>query len=287
VKRPSPARQIHDLIEHALAEDLATAGDITSAAIFSPSDIAAAVIKSKATGVLSGTFLLQPLFTRIDPTVTLTLPSSDGDRLEKGSEICRLAGSVQSILAGERIALNFLQHLSGIASATAQFASAIAHTRARLLDTRKTTPGLRFIEKMAVRHGGGTNHRSGLFDMMLIKDTHVKRAGGVTAALSKALAARAGKKAPAIEVEVQSVDECVEALALCPDRIMLDNMELDDMRRCVDMVRLAGAKVELEASGGVTRETIVAIAETGVDFISCGAITHSAPALDIHLVIVE
>ena len=203
-----------------------------------------------------------------------------------GTEICRLDGPVISILAGERTALNFLQRLSGIATLTAEYAAAISHTKTRLLDTRKTGPGLRLLEKMAVRHGGGANHRSGLFDMMLIKDTHVKRAGGVAAALRKAMDFRGNKKEPTIEVEVQSVDECIEAIALGPDRIMLDNMNTDDIRRCVEMVRLSGAKVELEASGGITLETIAKIAETGVDFISCGALTHSAPALDIHLVIV-
>lgn len=282
----SSSRQISDILDRALAEDLAGGGDITSRAIFSPDDRAKALIKSKAPGVLSGVSLLTPLFAKLDTGVTLDLRANDGDLLQPGTEICRLDGPVISILAGERTALNFLQRLSGIATLTAGYAGAIKHTKTRLLDTRKTGPGLRVLEKMAVRHGGGANHRSGLFDMMLIKDTHVKRAGGVAAALRKALEFRGNIKEPKIEVEVQSIDECVEAIALDPDRIMLDNMSTDDMRRCVEMVRLSGAKVELEASGGITLESIAKIAETGVDFISCGALTHSAPALDIHLIIV-
>ncbi|MBN2189287.1 MAG: nicotinate-nucleotide diphosphorylase (carboxylating), partial [Chitinispirillaceae bacterium] len=167
-----------------------------------------------------------------------------------------------------------------------RYVAAIAHTRATLLDTRKTTPGLRYFEKLAVRHGGGANHRFGLFDMMLIKDTHVKRAGGVGPALKKALAARGNATLPAIEVEVQTMAEFETALALRPDRIMLDNMDLDAMRSCVEKTVASGARVELEASGTITLDTIAAVAETGVDFISCGAITHSAPAPDLHLIIV-
>lgn len=278
--------QINTLLDRALAEDLADAGDITSKAIFDPGDTARALIKSKAPGVLSGVFLLAPLFARLDPKVTLDIRANDGDLLAPGTEICRLDGPVISILSGERIALNLLQRLSGIATMTATYVAAIKHTKTRLLDTRKTAPGLRLPEKMAVQHGGGVNHRFGLFDMILIKDTHVKRAGGVTAALRKAMTVRGDTSHPKIEVEVQNVEECIEAIALAPDRIMLDNMSIDDMRRCVELIRLSGAKIELEASGGITLESIGKIAETGVDFISCGVLTHSAPALDIHLVII-
>lgn len=285
VMHDSSAQQINDILDRALAEDLASGGDITSKAIFSPDDTAKALIKSKSPGVLSGVYLLAPLFAKLDPKVTLDIRANDGDLLTPGTEICRLDGPVISILSGERIALNLLQRLSGIATMTATYVAAIKHTKTRLLDTRKTAPGLRLPEKMAVRHGGGVNHRFGLFDMILIKDTHVKRAGGVTAALRKAMDVRGGSSHPKIEVEVQSIEECVEALALGPDRIMLDNMSVDDMRRCVELIRLSGAAIELEASGGITLETIGKIAETGVDYISCGALTHSAPALDIHLVI--
>jgi nicotinate-nucleotide pyrophosphorylase (carboxylating) len=192
---------------------------------------------------------------------------------------------VRSILAGERVALNFLQRLSGIAALTARYAAAIRHTSATILDTRKTTPCLRALEKLAVRHGGGENHRAGLFDMMLIKDTHVRQCGGVTAALKKAIASRGRAGEPEIEVEVQSAAEFAEALALRPDRIMLDNMSADDMRGCVEKMLSCGMRVELEASGNISLDNAAEFAETGVDFISCGAITHSAKALDIHLVI--
>jgi nicotinate-nucleotide pyrophosphorylase (carboxylating) len=274
-----------DLIECAINEDLGAAGDITSTALFAPDDAATAVIRSKSPGVLSGCYFLKPLFHRIDPSLSVEPLLPDGAALSCGSEICRLNGPVNAIIGGERIALNLLQRMSGIATLTACYVAAIAHTRATLLDTRKTTPGLRYFEKMAVRHGGGANHRFGLFDMVLIKDTHVKRAGGIAPALEKALARRGSATSPAIEVEVQNTTEFETALALRPDRIMLDNMNLDDMRSCVEKTLACGARVELEASGAVTLESIAAVAETGVDFISCGAITHSAPALDIHLII--
>ncbi|MGA3051677.1 MAG: carboxylating nicotinate-nucleotide diphosphorylase [Chitinispirillaceae bacterium] len=278
-------RCIDGLLDRAIDEDLGRGGDCTSNALFSENDRAEGVIRSKEAGVLSGMFLLSPLFLKIDPSIAIVMLLDDGNALARGSEICRVQGSARGILAGERIALNFLQRLSGIATLTSRYCAAIAHTGARLLDTRKTTPGLRFLEKLAVRHGGGANHRFGLFDMMLIKDTHVKRCGGVTAALEKALRSRGSSPAPKIEVEVRSVEEFGEALRLLPDRIMLDNMSLDAMRQCVEKKRASGAAVELEASGNITLDTIAAVAGTGVDFISCGAITHSARALDIHLII--
>ena len=277
---------IDDLLDRALAEDLGAEGDITSEAIFTPADTSRALIRCKASGILSGVSLLPPLFLKIDPSVILELLLDDGAVLSPGSDICRFSGPVRGILAGERVALNFLQRLSGIATLTSRYAAAIAHTPARLLDTRKTTPTLRSLEKAAVRHGGGFNHRFGLFDMMLIKDTHVKRAGSVDAAARKALNWRGQKAFPKIEVEVQTLDEFREALALHPNRIMLDNMSIDDLRHCVALRRSSSVTVELEASGSITLDTIAAVAETGVDFISCGSITHSAPALDLHLIIV-
>jgi nicotinate-nucleotide pyrophosphorylase (carboxylating) len=276
---------IDELLDRAIDEDLGGGGDCTSNALFSESDQAEGVIRSKEAGVLSGAFLLSPLFSKIDPSIAVVMLLDDGKALSRGSEICRVRGPVRGILAGERIALNFMQRLSGIATLTSRYCAAIAHTGARLLDTRKTTPGLRFAEKLAVRHGGGANHRFGLFDMMLIKDTHIKRCGGVTAALEKALRSRGSAPAPKIEVEVRSVEEFGEALRLLPDRIMLDNMSLDAMRQCVEKKLAVGAAVELEASGNITLDTIAAVAGTGVDFISCGSITHSAKALDIHLIV--
>jgi nicotinate-nucleotide pyrophosphorylase (carboxylating) len=212
----------------------------------------------------------------------------DGSALETGTRICELSGPVRSILAGERVALNFLQHLSGVATATSRLVRLIAHTRAKLLDTRKTTPLLRFLEKEAVVHGGGAKHRFGLFDMVLIKDTHVKAAGGVQPAVVRAQEYVLANGLPvAIEVETQTMDEFREALECRPQRIMLDNMTIDNMAACVILRDTSGVSVELEASGNVSSDTIVKIAETGVDFISAGSITHSAPALDIHLIIEE
>ncbi len=273
-------------IDAALKEDLGTNGDITSDAVFSDSDQAQAVIKSKAEGVCSGMYLLKPLFTKINDKLHVECKLADGDKLQKGTVLCTLYGPVKAILAGERVALNFLQRLSGIATMTSKYVEAIAHTNTKLLDTRKTTPMLRYFEKLAVLHGGGCNHRFGLFDMILIKDTHVKRSGGVGKALMNALNFRGNDTSIKIEVEVQSVAELEEALRFNPDRIMLDNMSIADMKRSVEIVQLSGKQAELEASGNITLTTITAVAETGVDFISCGSLTHSAPSLDIHLVIV-
>jgi nicotinate-nucleotide pyrophosphorylase (carboxylating) len=279
-------KQMSELLDCALAEDLGNGGDCTSNALFSQKDIGSAVIKSKEKGVLSGAYLLAPLFAKIDPLLSVTVLLADGALLAPGAEICRLKGPVRSILAGERVALNFLQRLSGIATLTARYAAAIRHTKAKLLDTRKTTPGLRALEKLAVRHGGGENHRAGLFDMMLIKDTHSKQCGGVTAAIKKAMASRGNAGNLKIEIEVQNASEFAEALALRPDRIMLDNMSIDEIRECVEkMSKSRGMRIELEASGNISLDNAAEVAGTGVDFISCGALTHSAKALDIHLVI--
>jgi len=277
---------IEETIRQALAEDLSNTGDITSNALFSETDVAGAVIRSKAAGVLSGCDLIQPIFNQCDPRIDVLVQAHDGDVLMPGTVIAELSGPVRGILAGERICLNFLQRLSGIATVTSRYVAAIAHTTSRLLDTRKTTPGLRYFEKAAVVHGGGCNHRFGLFDMMLIKDTHVKRSGGVVPALERAYAYRSKALSPfAIEIEVQSMAEFNDALRLAPDRIMLDNMSNDEMRSCVILRNNARSRCELEASGNVTLATIASVAETGVDFISVGALTHSAPSLDIHLVI--
>jgi nicotinate-nucleotide pyrophosphorylase (carboxylating) len=277
---------LDSLIRQALAEDLGDRGDLTSQALFDARDNARAVIESKSDGVLSGVRVLEPLFHRLDHMLAVNVLLNDGAALAPGTRICELAGPLRAILAGERVALNFLQRLSGVASAARRLASMIAHTRARLLDTRKTTPLLRMLEKEAVVHGGGNNHRFGLFDMILIKDTHIKAAGGVGPAVRKAQEYKRRTKAGVkIEVETQTIEEFQTALACGPDRIMLDNMSVADMAACVKLRSASGVRVELEASGNVNAETIAAIAETGVDFISAGSITHSAPALDIHLVI--
>jgi nicotinate-nucleotide pyrophosphorylase (carboxylating) len=219
----------------------------------------------------------------VDNAIVCRPECEDGSRLSRGTVIARLEGPVRGVLAGERVILNILQRLSGVATLTARMAAAIGAHPARLLDTRKTTPGMRSLEKKAVRDGGGTNHRFGLFDMVLIKDTHVKAAGGVGEAIRRVRKARQGLPVVKIEAEVQSEVEFREALGEKPDIIMLDNMDCAAMAACVRQAR--GSGVLLEASGNVTLETIGAVAATGVDFISTGSVTHSAPALDIHLVI--
>lgn len=278
--------EIRSILKNALREDLDEAGDITSQAIFKETDFAKAQIRSKATGVLSGAYLIKPLFELVDSTVEVELLCDDGQALTPGRKICSLSGPVRAILAGERTILNLLQKLSGIATITSSMVTELANTNTRLLDTRKTTPGIRLLEKKAVVHGGGSNHRFGLFDMILIKDTHVRRAGGVEEALSKALKWRGEKKIPLIEIEVQSVEEFLQAATLGgADRIMLDNMTSEEIKMCVEERNGRTLPVSLEVSGNVTAQTLPAVANTGVDFISSGAITHSAPALDIHLVI--
>jgi nicotinate-nucleotide pyrophosphorylase (carboxylating) len=282
----SAARALISIIDQALAEDLGRTGDITSRALFDAHETARAAIISKSAGILSGAQVIRPLFGRLNRSLSVKVLLKNGAPLAAGSRICELSGPVRAILAGERVALNFLQHLSGVATATNTLTRLISHTKAKLLDTRKTTPLLRALEKEAVVHGGGLNHRFGLFDMVLIKDTHVKAAGGVVPAVRNARAfVKKSGRTTKIEVETQSVGEFTDALSCRPYRIMLDNMSIADMAVCVRLVKKSGVHVELEASGNVTADTIVNIAETGVDFISVGSITHSAPALDIHLVI--
>lgn len=278
---------LDNLLRLGLEEDLGDEGDVTSRAVLEGSTQGEAVIQSKQRGIVSGTDLLAPLFRKIDPDLSVRLLIKEGDPLEAGTEICRISGELASILAGERIALNFLQRLSGIATRTACLASLARGTRAVILDTRKTTPGLRSLEKRAVRAGGGGNHRFGLFDMILIKDTHVRACGGPGAAVKKALAFRSRRPDLRIEVEVQSDAEFREALAAGPDRIMLDNMTPETMAACVQVRNENAPGIELEASGNVTEKTLREIAETGVDFISVGGLTHSARALDIHLVVLR
>jgi nicotinate-nucleotide pyrophosphorylase (carboxylating) len=284
---PDDVSRVESHIAAALREDLGPAGDITSQAIFSAGEAASSIIKCKSPGVLSGVSLLPIIYRQIDPELVLTMRAHDGQRAASGTEICRLHGSIQSILAGERVALNYLQRLSGIATLTARFVAAMQSSPALLLDTRKTTPTLRYLEKRAVQDGGGRNHRFGLYDMVLIKDTHVKAAGGVANAIRKARAFLSGKSLNLrIEAEVQTEEEFLEALEEKPDVIMLDNISAETMARCVAVRDERKSPIKLEASGNVDLQNIAAIAETGVDFISSGSITHSAPALDIHLVIV-
>lgn len=268
--------QIKKLIEHALAEDIGP-GDITTEATIPKTSTSSAVMLAKQELVLAGLDVSREVFLQLDPDVQFTAYAKDGDRMHAGTEIARLSGNTRALLMGERVALNLLQHMSGIATLTAKYVEKVSGTKARILDTRKTLPGLRQLEKYAVRIGGGKNHRIGLYDMVLIKDNHIKAAGGIAKAIE---AARKRSGQLKIEVETRNLDEVREALAAKADIIMLDNMQIDTMQVAVKTV---GGRALVEASGNVTLELIRRIAETGVDFISSGSLTHSAPAADISM----
>ena len=265
-------------VRAALDEDLGRLGDITSAAVVPADATARGAIVTRRPGVLAGMALAEAAFLTVDPGVAFRAKARDGEAVGAGAVVARVDGEARAILAAERVALNFLCHLSGIATATAALVARVAHTSARITDTRKTTPGLRALEKYAVRCGGGWNHRFGLDDAILIKDNHIAVAGGVIPAIERARAA-AGHMVK-VEVEVANLDQLTEAMVAGPDVVMLDNMTPADMREAVQLV--AGRAV-VEASGNVTPETVAAIADTGVDVISSGWITHSASALDLAL----
>jgi nicotinate-nucleotide pyrophosphorylase (carboxylating) len=267
------------LVQRALAEDVGE-GDVTAEATVSADARALARIVQKAPGVVYGLELAERAFRALDPEVVFVREVAEGVWREDGGAVLTVRGSARALLAAERTALNFLGRLSGVATLTARYVAALEGTGARVLDTRKTTPGLRMVEKAAVWAGGGTNHRIGLFDELLIKENHIAAAGGITEAVRRARAAR--PDLPAVEVEVRDVDELDEALAARATRVLLDNMDLAQLRAAVE--RTAG-RAWVEASGGATLETIVEIAATGVDFISVGALTHSAPALDLSLLL--
>jgi nicotinate-nucleotide pyrophosphorylase (carboxylating) len=275
-----------DLIERALAEDLGD-GDLTTRAVVPDGARGRAVIRQKQPGVVAGLGVARTVFERVDPKLAFAAHCPEGKWREAGA-VAEITGAAASILAAERVALNFLGRLSGVATLTARYVRAVEGTGARILDTRKTTPGLRELEKAAVRAGGGTSHRSGLYDGILVKENHAVLAGGVGEAARRALEAAsdlahaAGRESILVEVECATLDELKEALAAGVARILVDNMSPDELRRAVE---LAGGRAELEASGGVTLETARAVAETGVDYISVGALTHSAPALDLSLLI--
>ena len=264
------------LIELAFAEDIGP-GDATSEAVLPASLSVRARMVAKHPGVVAGLPVAQAVFSRVDPGLSFTPRIEDGDRVEPDDIIAEIGGSARSMLTAERTALNFLQRLSGIATLTRRFVDAVAGTGTTVLDTRKTHPGYRALEKYAVRMGGGRNHRMSLFDMVLIKDNHIAAAGSITAAVERA---RTVHPELPCEVEVKDLDELREALTLDVDRIMLDNMSLEEMRAAV---AVAAGRVPLEASGNVDLERVRGIAATGVDFISIGALTHSAPALDISM----
>lgn len=277
------------LVSFALAEDVGS-GDVTAKATVKEGRKARARIVARQDGVLSGREAVDAVFCELEGGVTVTWSAEDGDRLYAGTEIASLAGELSSLLAGERVALNFLGHLSGIATFTRQFVEKIDGHQAKILDTRKTLPGLRHLQKYAVRCGGGDNHRLGLYDMVLVKENHIKAAGGLLEATQAALAFAAGTRPRlAVEVEVQTVEDAALAAELTVDRVMLDNMSVPDMLTAVlrirDISAESGKFVGVEASGNVTLDNVFAIAETGVDFISVGALTHSAPAFDFSFLI--
>ncbi|MGA2395101.1 MAG: carboxylating nicotinate-nucleotide diphosphorylase [Candidatus Lustribacter sp.] len=267
-----------DFLRAALREDLGRAGDITTDAIVPAAAIGTADAVGRATGVVSGLEAFARTFTLVDERVVVQLHAADGDRVEKGTPIARVHGPLRAILAAERTALNLLGHLSGVATATDRLVRAVAGTSAAIIDTRKTTPGMRALEKAAVRHGGGSNHRFGLDDAILIKDNHVAIAGGIRQSI-EAARAYAGHLVK-IEVEVDSLEQLDEALAARADIVLLDNFSIEQTRAAV--VRTAGRAL-LESSGGIDETTVRAVAETGVDLISSGALTHSVRVLDIGL----
>jgi nicotinate-nucleotide pyrophosphorylase (carboxylating) len=265
-----------ELIDAALEEDVGS-GDVTTELLVPERATGRATLTQKAPGVIAGLRVAEAVFHRVDPTVRWHTHVEEGVWREEGGLVAELAGASRSILTAERVALNFLQRLSGVATLTARYVREVSGTEARILDTRKTTPGLRVLEKQAVLMGGGHNHRSGLFDAILVKENHAAMAGGVGEATRRALTASLP-----VEIECSSIEEVREALDAGAPRILLDNMTNDQLREAVALV---AGRAELEASGGVTLETVRGIAETGVDFISVGALTHSAPALDVSLIL--
>ena len=275
---PLPDLLIEPVVRAALAEDLGRAGDVTAMACMPADARFEGVFAARREGRIAGLDCARVAVRLLDPDARFEIVTPDGADAEAGAVLAHVAGNARALLTTERVALNLMQRLSGVASLTRAFVRAVEGTRARIVDTRKTTPGLRALEKHAVRCGGGLNHRFGLDDAILIKDNHVAVCGGVGPALARARAA-AGWLTK-IEVEVDGLAQLEQALPYRPDVILLDNFSLEDLRAGVAMT--AGA-AKLEASGGVTLETVRAIAETGVDAISVGAITHSAPSLDIGL----
>jgi len=271
--------EIEQAVRRALDEDLGRAGDITSAATIPAGKKAKARLVARKAGVLAGLACAAQSFRAIDASVSFRTRMRDGAKLAANAAIADIEGSAVAILSGERVALNFVGHLSGIATLTAAYVAKLAHTGAKITDTRKTLPGLRALEKYAVRCGGGANHRFGLDDAVLIKDNHIAVAGSVAAALQAARAA-VGHLVK-VEIEVDSLDQLAQVLNTGgADAVLFDNMDAATLKRAVDMAR---GKLVTEASGGVTLETVARIAETGVEVISVGALTHSAPALDVAL----
>lgn len=268
-------QELEYIIEHAFREDIG-GGDITTNNLVPESSVAKASMTAKANGVIAGLPIAEKVFKKLDPNLIWEPLVTDGDFITKGDVIVEMEGSFRALLTGERLALNLMQRMSGIASETAKYVAEVKHTNVQILDTRKTVPGLRSLDKYAVKTGGGTNHRIGLYDLVMIKDNHIKIAGGITAAVEQIR-----KAIPShikVEVETTNINEVKEALVAGADIIMLDNMSNEDMNKAVQLV---DGKAKTEASGNMSLERLKGVAETGVDFISIGALTHSVKALDI------
>ncbi len=268
--------EIREIVQRALAEDIGP-GDVTSAPIIPPTTHLQGAFLVKAPGVVAGLEVVGEVLAQVDPKILFTPLVAEGSEVAVGDVVALAEGDGPGLLIAERTALNFLQRMSGIATATRRYVRAVAGTKAKILDTRKTAPGLRVLDKLAVALGGGHNHRFGLYDMVLIKDNHIEAAGSITRAVHLV---RQRHQGLAIEVEVTTLEQLEEALALGVERIMLDNMSLEMMR---EAVQRAAGRVELEASGGITLQNVAEVAATGVDYISVGALTHSVTALDISL----
>ena len=272
----------HELIRMALQEDIGE-GDVTSAYFIPEDKMARAFLSVRHEGVVSGVSIAEKVFTEVDPTLEVQVLVEDGSRVGEGALLMCIEGKARSILTAERTALNFLQRLSGVATLTARYVEEVKHTRARILDTRKTTPGYRSLEKQAVLDGGGTNHRMGLYDRAMVKDNHLAAEGGLESLQAAIRLVKSEKSHVEVELEADRLEQVADFLELeGVDYILLDNMSLVDLREAVVLGK-KNPKIRLEASGGVNLNTVRDIAETGVDFISVGALTHSAPALDIGL----
>jgi nicotinate-nucleotide pyrophosphorylase (carboxylating) len=268
---------IKPIIDYALREDIGS-GDITTNSII-PIDLqSTATMTAKSTGIIAGITVAEYIFKLLDPNITLKAFVQDGQSVNKGELILEITGSYRTLLTGERLALNFMQRMSGIATMTHNCVKELIGTKAQILDTRKTAPGLRLLDKYAVRMGGGTNHRIGLYDMVLLKDNHIKIAGGITNAIAQVK--KHNIKSLKIEVETTTIDQVQEALTQGADIIMLDNMSTQMMTQCV---KLIGDQAKIEASGNMTIERLKEVAKTGIDFISIGALTHSVIAFDISM----
>ena len=274
------------LLTMALAEDLGPTGDRTSLSTISPDQKARANVVIRSPGVLAGLEIVERVCRAVDPSIIVERKSADGDRMERNHVIAHVAGPMRGVLSAERTFLNFLQHLSGVATLTRRYVDALAGCRARILDTRKTLPGWRLLDKYAVRMGGGTNHRIGLYDAILIKDNHLVGLKDDPQPVRRAVElARSwpGNAGLSVEVEVDSLQQLEQVLPIHPEIVLLDNMTNDDLKASESMKNELAPNTLLEASGGVNLQTVRGMAETGVDRISVGAITHSAPALDIAL----